>query len=367
MTVKGTCGSCGSPVVPGDRFCGSCGALADQASSNTGAQTTVLPPIDAPPPPVTVDTAGGPRPAERRRSWVPLAIVVAFVLIAAGGAGVAVIAMGGGDDESAATVDADGSEPSAPTTVAERVATTVGDDDTPPATTAAPSTATAAVVPVLSVSSPGPVGPGETVYVNVGVDRPDVVWQLQLAVDGTIVDQKPVGMALRWISTNVEGSHSGSVSALGANGAVIATTPLLITVVLPTTVPPPTTIPPTVPPPPLSTTVPGDLGLFVAMTRPACDGQWAVFVSSAVTPGKYADEVTRALRRFPGSEYLRTDVTCSSLRPDLNGNPIYTVYYGPYQTKAEACAKRQEVLPLEKGAYPKVFDNVTAYDADIRC
>ena len=69
-----------------------------------------------------------------------------------------------------------------------------------------------------------------------------------------------------------------------------------------------------------------DLGLSTPMTRPACDGMGIVVLFSATTPGLYEAEVQQALNDHPGSSYLRTDQTCSSLNQSYEGNPIYAVY-----------------------------------------
>jgi hypothetical protein len=50
------------------------------------------------------------------------------------------------------------------------------------------------------------------------------------------------------------------------------------------------------------------------------------------------------LNQYPGSNYLRTDVTCSSLTPSSNGQPIYVVYFGPFATDREH-AQRERRAP----------------------
>lgn len=86
-----------------------------------------------------------------------------------------------------------------------------------------------------------------------------------------------------------------------------------------------------------------DLGVSVPISNPGCDGNYVVFVGSAVVPGKYAEDVQRFLNDYPGAEYLRTDATCSSFSPNYNGNPIYSAYYGPFSSKASACERRNEL------------------------
>lgn len=75
------------------------------------------------------------------------------------------------------------------------------------------------------------------------------------------------------------------------------------------------------------------------MQRPACDDSFITVMASAVGVDVAKVGVPRALDQY-GGNYLRTDETCPSLRPDVNGNPIYVVYHGPFLTSPEACAAR---------------------------
>jgi hypothetical protein len=119
---------------------------------------------------------------------------------------------------------------------------------------------------------------------------------------------------------------------------------------------------PTTGSPPGSTAPPqpeGDLGLSTPISRPACDGSWVVFVGSAVDAATYADDVAAQLAAHPGSAYLLTEGSCSSLRQRLpDGRSIYAVYLGPFPTQAAACAERNGV-DAGAGAYVKALDNVT--------
>ncbi|MEJ7648690.1 MAG: hypothetical protein WKF57_06615 [Nakamurella sp.] len=81
----------------------------------------------------------------------------------------------------------------------------------------------------------------------------------------------------------------------------------------------------------------GDLGLGTPITTVACDGEFVVIVGSAVSPDSYASDVQRFLSGSPGSKYLRTDRACSSLVQEVNGNPIYAVFQGPFKSRSEAC------------------------------
>lgn len=124
---------------------------------------------------------------------------------------------------------------------------------------------------------------------------------------------------------------------------------------VPSTSTPPTIVVPTTGNP-ATNTVPGDLGLAIAMTNPVCDSSYVTLLFSSVEPDVYEEEITKYLADYPGSNYLRTDVTgCRSLRQSLNGNLIYAVYFGPFTSFAEACASR----PLDSGAYVKVLNNVS--------
>jgi serine/threonine-protein kinase len=147
---------------------------------------------------------------------------------------------------------------------------------------------------------------------------------------------------------------------------LIAPTSTSTTTTTTTTTLPPTTT--TAPPPTLaavSEIVPGDLGIpGVAMTRPACDGSYVLMVGSAISPAFYQRDVTTALDTYPGASYLRTDQTCSSLRPDLDGNAIYSTYFGPYGSVAEACAERWRG-PAD--AYVKVLSTTVAWNTPITC
>lgn len=123
--------------------------------------------------------------------------------------------------------------------------------------------------------------------------------------------------------------------------------------------PEPTALEPTVPPPPAAS---GDLGLSRPITRPACDGRFAVFVGAAVDPTAYRTEVQDLLDAHPGSEYLLAGDTCPSLRSrDDAGNEIYGVYYGPFANRDQACSARGG------DSYVKVLDTVTDSGVIIGC
>jgi hypothetical protein len=133
-----------------------------------------------------------------------------------------------------------------------------------------------------------------------------------------------------------------------------------------TTVPEPTTTAPvTTAPGAEPNAVPGDLAIpGRPMQRPGCDGSFITILASAVGAQATADGIAAILDEFPGSEYLRTDQTCSSLRPDVDGEPIYVVYFGPFVFDTDACAARADG-PEE--AYAKELSNDVPPDQVVNC
>lgn len=92
-----------------------------------------------------------------------------------------------------------------------------------------------------------------------------------------------------------------------------------------------------------STTAPSspDLAVSVPLSTPACDGGYIVIVGSAVDPNHYQRTVQAFLDSNPGARYLHAPSTgCHSLRQQLEGADIYSVYYGPFADKETACDKR---------------------------
>jgi hypothetical protein len=119
------------------------------------------------------------------------------------------------------------------------------------------------------------------------------------------------------------------------------------------------------PPSSLTETVPGDLSLSVPLSSPSCGGQFVTFVGAAVIPGKQQAEVQRLLANYPGSSYLLTELSCSSLRARLaDGRSIYAVYYGPFATQTEACAARTRA---GGDSYVKRLDNVRPDNHIVEC
>lgn len=135
-----------------------------------------------------------------------------------------------------------------------------------------------------------------------------------------------------------------------------------------TTASPPQTVRAPVPAPPPATQAatpqPGDLGLASPLRPVDCAGKFAVFYHSSITPSSYAQDIQANLASHPGSKYLLTLGSCSSLYQMSNaGTMIYAVYGGPFDTLAQACVAASR-FPDE--AYVKVLDNTTAPDQSIR-
>lgn len=112
-------------------------------------------------------------------------------------------------------------------------------------------------------------------------------------------------------------------------------------------------------------TVPGDLGLRIPMTRPACDGTGIVVLASLINPGQYARDVARALDAHPGAAYLRTDQSCPSLRQAMpDGAAIYAVYRVAGPTRSDVCAA---VHAAGGDAYGKWLDTTSDPHRVIAC
>ncbi len=118
-----------------------------------------------------------------------------------------------------------------------------------------------------------------------------------------------------------------------------------------------------VPPPPAVAS--DSLPVGVPITHPACDGTGIAVVGNAITPGRYAADVQQLLTEFPGSSYLLTKESCSSLRQASDaGNPIYAVYRVAGRTQEEVCTS---VRAAGGNAYGKWLDNTTDPSDVIPC
>lgn len=127
----------------------------------------------------------------------------------------------------------------------------------------------------------------------------------------------------------------------------------------------PTTVPVTTAPGADDGAVPGDLGIRGRpMQRPTCDGSFITIVASAVGDQATPDGIAAVLDAYPDSNYLRTDQTCSSLRPDVDGEPIYVVYFGPFAFDTDACAARAEG---PDGAYAKELSDDVGPEQVVEC
>lgn len=127
----------------------------------------------------------------------------------------------------------------------------------------------------------------------------------------------------------------------------------------------PTTAPVTAAPGAGDGAVPGDLAIAGRpMQRPGCDDSFITILASAVGDQVTGAGIAALLDAYPGSEYLRTDQTCSSLRPDVDGAPIYVVYLGPFAFASDACAARTQG---PEGAYAKQLSNSVPPDTVVSC
>jgi serine/threonine-protein kinase len=109
----------------------------------------------------------------------------------------------------------------------------------------------------------------------------------------------------------------------------------------------------------------GDLGLATPISQPACDGTGIVVVGNAVNASTRTADISTYLRQYPGSQYLRTDVSCGSLRDrDDYGNVIYAVYRVAGRSRSDICSLRAELGALaaqlgNDAPYGKWLDNTT--------
>ena len=137
------------------------------------------------------------------------------------------------------------------------------------------------------------------------------------------------------------------------------------TTTAPVTTAPVTTVPVTTAPGAGQDAVPGDLAIEGRpMLRPGCDGSYITILASAVGDQATPDGIESVLDAYPNSKYLRTDQTCSSLRPDVDGAPIYVVYFGPFAVESDACAARAQG---PEGAYAKQLSNDVPPDQGVSC
>jgi serine/threonine-protein kinase len=113
-------------------------------------------------------------------------------------------------------------------------------------------------------------------------------------------------------------------------------------------------------------TLPADLGVGTPISQPACDGRYIVIVGSAVAKARHAEDVQRFLDKHRGAKYLHAVSTgCSSLRKVYDdGTEIYAAYYGPFASRQEACARKDQT---GGGAFVRVLDNTTPLGQIVSC
>jgi serine/threonine-protein kinase len=111
--------------------------------------------------------------------------------------------------------------------------------------------------------------------------------------------------------------------------------------------------------------VPGDLAVpGHPMQRPPCDGSYITVLASPIGGQATAGGIAAVLDQYPGSNYLRTDQTCSSLNPSSDGQPIYVIFLGPFVVDTDACAARADG---PDGAYARQLSNDVGPQHSVAC
>lgn len=117
--------------------------------------------------------------------------------------------------------------------------------------------------------------------------------------------------------------------------------------------------------PPTTEAPPPDLSVSVDLSTPPCDGGYIVIVGSAVDPSQYRRTVQTFLDANPGAQYLHAPSTgCRSLRQQLEGVDIYSVYYGPFPDEDTACAKRASI---GGDSFVRRLDDTSTPDRAVSC
>lgn len=109
-----------------------------------------------------------------------------------------------------------------------------------------------------------------------------------------------------------------------------------------------------------------DLAVTVPLSNPECDGGFIVIVGSAIKPDEYKQDVQAFLDANPGAEYLHAPSTgCGSLRQQYDdGSDIYSIYFGPFPDKEQACARDK----AEGGdAFVRRLDNTSSPAQAVSC
>ena len=111
--------------------------------------------------------------------------------------------------------------------------------------------------------------------------------------------------------------------------------------------------------------VPGDLAIpGRPMQQPGCDDSYITVIASAVGAQASAGGIANVLDGYPGSNYLRTDQTCPSLTQDIDGEPIYVVFFGPFAFATDACTARAQGT---EGSYARRLTTEVGPDHGVAC
>jgi serine/threonine-protein kinase len=100
------------------------------------------------------------------------------------------------------------------------------------------------------------------------------------------------------------------------------------------------------------------------MQQPPCDGSYITVVASPIGSQATAGSVASVLEQYPGSNYLRTDQTCPSLTPAVDGEPVYVIFFGPFAFDSDACAARAEG---PAGSYARRLSSDLGPDHSVAC
>lgn len=208
------------------------------------------------------------------------------------------------------------------------------------------------------------------------VDR----WNVNLPAVVGVVVVFLVGVVV-WVITSSGSDDESVVSAtttVAATGVTTATTVPVTTTPAPmpdlTAVTAVTTAPTTAPTGTPSVTaapgaepdaVPGDLAIDGSpMLAPPCNDSFITVIASAVGDQASAPGIAAVLDQYPAANYLRTDQTCPSLTQDIDGEPIYVVYFGPFPFASDACAARADGTP---DAYARQLSTTLGPDHGVAC
>lgn len=77
------------------------------------------------------------------------------------------------------------------------------------------------------------------------------------------------------------------------------------------------------------------------LNLPCSTGKYIVLLASSGDPTQWERTIEGAYNHNSDTQYLRTDRSCEGFAQEIEGNPIYAAYLGPFSTSEEACATRQ--------------------------